>query len=349
MEASSNGSRGGIRLAIVGAGFGRRVLLPAFRGDPRFSVVALCTRDEAAAVQAAQEDGVEHGFGDWRKLLETVPLDAMAIAVPPDEQPEIAAAALAKGIAVFCEKPLAASVIDAGKIAAAQNGVPAMIDFEFPEIPSWRQASALLESGSIGELREVAVAWNVHTRSNSASGPGWKQDSALGGGALQSFASHTFYYLERFAGPISQIEAALFRRGSGEADTLATLVLHFANGVVGTVRIATNAVCASEHRVELFGTQGRMTLLNEERDYVRGFRLLRASAPGCTVVAETESFPGEDDGRIHAARGVIRRFGDWIESGAPQQPSIADGYRVQRLIEAALNADQRRRPVEVPS
>lgn len=348
MEARSERSpRGEIRVGVIGAAFGRRVLLPAFRGDARFSVVALCARDQDATARAAAEEGIAKGFGDWRRMLEVVQLDAVAIAVSPEQQPEIASSALEKGIAVFCEKPLASSVADADRIVAAQKGVPAMIDFEFPEIPCWRRALALIESKAIGDLREIAVSWNVHTRSSSLAGPSWKNTSAQGGGALQSFASHTLYYLERFAGPIVKLEASLFRRGSGSADTLAALVLEFATGAVATVRITTNTVCTSEHRVELFGTQGRLTLLNEGRDYVRGFRLLRSSPPECAVVVETESFPGEDDGRIHAARSLIRRFGDWIESGVPQRPSVADGHRVQQLIESAVIADQRRRPIEI--
>src|SRR4051812_28044772 len=104
------------RVVIIGKGFGQRVLRPAFKKDPRWKVAAVVSRDWESALDAA--------------------IDAVAIAVPPASQPPIAIAALERGLAVLCEKPLAASLDEAERIAAQRRGgVPAMIDFELPEIP----------------------------------------------------------------------------------------------------------------------------------------------------------------------------------------------------------------------
>src|SRR5262249_57816145 len=96
-----------VRLGIIGCNFGRTVHLPAFRNDPRCEVVALAGTDAARTDALAREAGVRLAFGDWRALLDHDGVDAVAIAVPPSQQPEIAMRALAAGQPGFLGKPLA--------------------------------------------------------------------------------------------------------------------------------------------------------------------------------------------------------------------------------------------------
>src|SRR3972149_3053446 len=90
--ASSQQSAGGklIRLGIVGCNYGRTVLLPAFRTDPRCEVVALAGTDAARTANLAREAGVPPAFGNWAELVENKTVDAVAIATPPRQQPAIA-------------------------------------------------------------------------------------------------------------------------------------------------------------------------------------------------------------------------------------------------------------------
>src|SRR5262245_65528646 len=102
-----------IGIGIVGCNYGRTVLLPAFRADPRCEVVALAGTDAARAAELARAADVARGLGDWRALVEDRAVAAVAIAVPPDLQPEIARRALDLGKPVFVEKPLAADLAGA--------------------------------------------------------------------------------------------------------------------------------------------------------------------------------------------------------------------------------------------
>src|SRR5262245_6702804 len=83
-----------IGIGIVGCNYGRTVLLPAFRADPRCEVVALAGTDAARTAELAQAAGVARAFGDWRALVDDGAVAAVAIAVPPDLQPEVARRAL---------------------------------------------------------------------------------------------------------------------------------------------------------------------------------------------------------------------------------------------------------------
>jgi hypothetical protein len=72
-----------IGIGIVGCNYGRTVLIPAFRGDPRCEVVALAGTDSARTVRLARASNVARGFGDWRALVEEPAVAVVAIAVPP--------------------------------------------------------------------------------------------------------------------------------------------------------------------------------------------------------------------------------------------------------------------------
>lgn len=71
-----------------------------------FELAALCDRDAALALQMASGHGVA-GFGDFEVMLEKCALDAVSIATRSDSHVQLAARALARGLHVFVEKPLA--------------------------------------------------------------------------------------------------------------------------------------------------------------------------------------------------------------------------------------------------
>src|SRR5437588_3080757 len=102
-----------IRVGIVGCNYGRTVLLPAFRSDPRCEVVALAGTDAVRTAELARAAAVARGLGDWRSLVEERSVAAVAVAVPPELQPAIVLHALDRGKAVFVEKPLAADLAGA--------------------------------------------------------------------------------------------------------------------------------------------------------------------------------------------------------------------------------------------
>src|SRR5262249_55736189 len=83
-----------IGVGVVGCNYGKGVLIPAFRNDPRCEVVALAVIDAAGTTELARAANVARGFGDWRALVEDPAVDAGAVPLPPDLQPQGACRAL---------------------------------------------------------------------------------------------------------------------------------------------------------------------------------------------------------------------------------------------------------------
>lgn len=334
-----------IRIGIIGCNHGRLVHLPAFRRDPRCAVVALAGRDAARTAELAVAANIPLAFGDWTELVEHPDVDAVAIAMPPALQPAIAIRALELGKPVFAEKPMAAGLADARAMAraAADSGVAAMVDFNFSAIPVWRKARTLLRDGAIGRLRHVSVNWNVENHATRMRTRNWKTSGCDGGGALGNFASHSFHYLEWLCGAITGLSARLSGLpGKPATETHAVVGMAFSSGAAGSLAMSCASYLGSGHRLEFYGDEGTMTLINETPDYMRGFdlRLARRPASALALIDIDDpldrDFPA--DGRIAPVARLAADFLDCIARGGPASPGFAEGCRVQALLDAVRRA-----------
>ncbi|HEY2185591.1 MAG TPA: Gfo/Idh/MocA family oxidoreductase [Xanthobacteraceae bacterium] len=349
-----------IGVGIVGCNYGSTVLLPAFRTDPRCDVVALAGTNAQHAAELARRRNVPRGLGDWRELVEDADVAAIAIAVPPDIQPDIARHALALGKPVFVEKPLAADLASAQAMLASalRSGRPTIIDFEFPELASWRRAKDVLAEGGLGRLRHVVVTWNVENAATRLRLQSWKTRAHGGGGVLGNFVCHCFHYLEWFCGPISGLGGRLFALPGTEMQTSIALALAFTSGAGGSLQMSCASYRGSGHRIELYGDDGTLVLDNPTGDYFRGFTLRHARRADDTRLPagtwHVETFPHEAgdasaDSRIAPVSRLVHRFLDACAIGQAPSPGFAEGCRVQYLIDAAERAHASGCWIDIPA
>ena len=346
-----------IRLGIIGSNYGRTVLLPAFRADPRCEVVALAGSNAERTRKLADEAGVAKAYGDWRQLVADQDIDAVAIATMPSLQTEIALAAIQTGKPVFAEKPLAGDLSAARAMltAAEQSGLPTGIDFNFHQIMPWLRAKVMLDQGAIGTLRHATVHWHVESYSIQQRMRNWKTiGGSDGGGVLGNFISHCFHYLEWFVGPIAGLQARV--AGMPDDPTLETTVamaLQFASGPQVSLSMSCASYKGTSHRIEFFGEDGTLVLHNPSLDYMRGFELTYAKRPGDfeRIAADDPIDAQYPDGRIAPVSRLANKFFDAI-AGAPTYkpntaPGFAEGYRAQRLIDAAQRSHRQGKWIDV--
>jgi predicted dehydrogenase len=338
-----------IRLGIVGCNYGRAVQLPAFRADSRCRVMALAGSDATRTAELARQSDIPEAYGDWAQMIGRSDIDAVAIAVPPKLQPEIAIAALMSGKPVFVEKPMAADLAGAAAMLRQAGVLAAAMDFNFTEVMAFRKAKALIDSGALGQLRHIAVTWHVENASTRLRLKNWKTSASDGGGALGNFVSHSLHYLEWFGGPLTGLSARL----SGLPDdpsfeTNAMLSLAFASGAAGSLSMSCAAFAGSGHRLEFYGDEGALVLANPTTDYMRGFTVSHTRRPDAmfvTVATEIDPldslFPG--DGRIAPVSRLASRFLDALERKKAASPGFAEGYRVQVLLDAVRRSHEQGR------
>jgi predicted dehydrogenase len=254
---------------------------------------------------------------------------------------------------VFLEKPLAADLAGAQIIldSACKSSQPTIIDFNFPELSSWRRAKEILASGAIGRLRNVVVTWNFENQATRLRLESWKTRGQGGGGLLGNFASHCFYNLEWLCGPISGLSARMFVLPDRKTDSSIALALAFASGAGGSLQVSSASFLGSGHRIELYGEEGTLVLSNPTADYFRGFELKLARQgddalkPVVIEDADEDLFP---DSRVCPVSRLVRRFLDACESGSIPTPGAVEGYRVQCLLDAARRADTTGCWIDIP-
>ena len=172
-----------------------------------------------------------------------------------------------------------------------------------------------------------------------------------GGGALNSFVSHVFYYLEWLLEPIRRLKAYLTpddtERPTGANDG-ANLWLELNSGASVSVAVNCGAFLGTGHRVEIYGDQGSLVLENPTSDYVAGFRLLHGTRENKSLATISESGNvSQLDGRVVMVGRMVKRFVDWAQDGIPAIPTVEHGYRVQTLLDAALESHAKKVWVDV--
>ena len=123
------------------------------------NIVALCDVDENRLDAAAAQHTSAKKYVDYRKLLEQDDLDAVVVATPDHHHAPATVRALRRGLHVYCEKPLTHTVAEARLITelTAKNNLATQMGTQNHEHPGYLRLVELLQSGAIGDVREVHV------------------------------------------------------------------------------------------------------------------------------------------------------------------------------------------------
>jgi predicted dehydrogenase len=174
------------RLAFLGVGWIGRNRLEAIARSPHAEVVAVADATAAVAEEAAQLAPGAQVLGSLEQVLAAEP-DGLVIATPSALHAAQAEAALERGVAVFCQKPLGRNgdevhaVVEAARRADRLLGV----DLSYRYTAGGRALRELVPS--LGEVYAVQLVFH------NAYGPDkpWFYDRALaGGGCLIDLGIH---------------------------------------------------------------------------------------------------------------------------------------------------------------
>jgi predicted dehydrogenase len=159
-------------------------------------LAAICGRDRAAAESAAARLGWAATETDWRALIARDDVQLIDIAAPGSLHAPVAIAALQAGKHVLCEKPLANTLAEAERMAAAADaafpsGARAMVGFNYRRVPALALARRLVEQGRIGTLRHVRAVYLQDWLVDPDSPLTWRlQAERAGSGALGDLGAH---------------------------------------------------------------------------------------------------------------------------------------------------------------
>jgi predicted dehydrogenase len=146
-----------VRVGVVGTGFAASCHLDALARQPGVRVVAVAgSRVERAAALAERHD-VPRAYGGYEEMLANEPLDAVHNCTINRMHHDVSMAAIARGLHVLSEKPLAVDHEQSAGLAAAaaRSGVVAAVCFNYRHYPLIAQIRAMLASGEHGPAHFV--------------------------------------------------------------------------------------------------------------------------------------------------------------------------------------------------
>lgn len=175
-----------MRVGIAGFGFMGRMHYGCWKQVPGVEVVALCDRDQrqfdssqaAAGNVAGADTSCDFGsavlYDDYEKMLANANLDVVDITLPTFLHLPMTQQALAQGIHVLCEKPMALNAEECETMlsawAAAPQNTELMIGQSLRFQPNYVFARELILSGKYGKV--IAADFG-----RFSAAPGWSQDS----------------------------------------------------------------------------------------------------------------------------------------------------------------------------
>lgn len=365
-----------LRVGIMGLGFIGRVHANAYHAIPLCFPAAPVTAQVAAVLRShpgSDEFTRQAGFDlvttDMDEFL-SAPLDMVDICTPNDLHEPEALAAIERGIPVYCEKPLARSLDEARRMAAAaqQHGVMTHTAFVMRYLPAIRQMKAILASGELGDVMTFRANM-FHASYLDPNRPmSWRLRHAdSGGGAFADLGAHLVDMVRYLLGETSSVraEARTFIRerpaskGSSQRETVDVddwlcATLEMQSGAVGQIEVHRMAAGAGEDtKVEIFGSKGALALYMAQPETVRHYSLQRGQWLQGAV-----STAGLDDGMrpietIYPApkftQGMMTNvhlasqfdFLQCIVEGRPSALDFNAAVAVQEVLEAAYTSAKR--------
>lgn len=333
-----------IKIAIAGSGYGKKVALPVYAELEEFHSVACWSRRPEQAKKVAEDFGLELGTSHFEELLSFPGLEAVHVATPVATHVRFAVAAAERGLHVLCEKPLAENLDGARRIAAAirSAGVVGAVGYGLRMKETRRQ---LIERSRevVGNSRMVSISLVHSDHADPDSRPyTWVHDAGLGGGRLQGYGVHDLdLLLEIFpqveaVASVTEIGVPMRTLDNGQLQRVTSedaygILLRFRGGGIGVVSLVATARHPRRDLLEIYGDAGTAKLDPEHRVWWgRAGEELR-----CTEPLDNSSQTG--------FKQVARNFWSAVREGAPSDPSLEEGLRVQAVFDAVHIANIERR------
>ncbi len=331
-----------IGVAVVGLGsIAQGSILPAFAHCTRAELTSLVSRDKSKAARLARQFNADaYSCDEYAECLANPRVTAVYIATPQGEHASYAVPAASARKHILCEKPLAATVEQSGKMVRVcqENGVVLMTAYRKYFEPSTLYLKKLIAAGDIGRIDVI------HTAFSELFVPGvsqaWLLDPALAGGGplmdLGVYCVNTCRWLVD-EDPV-EVSAQLWRHDASrfrEVEEGVAFRMNFASGLV--VQGSSTYGAAASSFINMQGSKGWISLnpafpFEEERR-------LTGKLCGRPI---GQIFPVIDEFALE-----LDAFAEAIQGSGKVEPDGKQGHRDVQIMSAIYESGRSGAPVKV--
>ncbi len=217
------------RIGVVGAGFIGGKHVASLRAQPGVAVVGVADPLVERARRLAEPAGAA-AYEGWEQLLDGEELDALYVCVPPHGHGAVEDAALDRRLPLFVEKPLAADLPTAERLATRieDAGLLTSVGYHWRYLDTVELARDLLADAP---ARLVRAAW----LDKAPRAEWWSRQEQSGGQTVEQ-ATHLFDVVRFLVGEVTGGCAVGSRSPDGPGNILdvSTAALRFRSGAVGS-------------------------------------------------------------------------------------------------------------------
>jgi predicted dehydrogenase len=287
---------------------------------------------------ALTELGIPKSYDDYREMLKKEQFDIIIITSENAQHPDVVEACAAAGVHMCVEKPMAASLADALRMARACQaaGTTLLTNWPLTWSPSVRKIKALIDEGAIGRVLEVK--WRAgHTgplgggaapMTGAERGATWWHQSATGGGAMLDYCCYGAMLSAWFIGEPGTAAIGLKANLDsqwGDAEDNAAMIVRFPTAMA----LLEGSWTTLDHGVPpgpiVYGTKG--TLVDHAQDKVR-----LEQGHGHTSLIDCPPLPADRN-------TVAAEFVHHLTTGEPLHQTLEMWFNVQAM--AILDAGVR--------
>jgi len=330
-----------LEVAVIGIGSHTyRNILPTLHYLP-VRLTAVCDINLPLAQRTAEEYGCK-AYATTKELYANQRLDAVFIAVGPQQHPALAIEAFGAGVHVWLEKPVAMRAVDVQQMIQARKDRIAVVGFKKAFMPSAEKAMEIIHSPKYGGLKSILAVYQMDLPANGRDVLEKRQfTNWLGNGV------HPLSLMLAAGGKVEAITGIRGKHGGG------AVILEFANGVVGNFHLASGP--HTIERYQFFGDKWHLEIDNCLKV------TLQRGIPFVYGVTTNYAPPGDESGAIVwepqnclatlenkalFTQGIFQEmkyFCDCVlENRQPERGNLEFALDLMRAYEAALLSDGQR-------
>ncbi|HME24216.1 MAG TPA: Gfo/Idh/MocA family oxidoreductase [Acetobacteraceae bacterium] len=357
-----------IRLGLIGASvsgtWSARSHLPAVVASPDVELTAVCTTKAESAEAARKAYGARLAFADYREMVASPDIDAVAVVVRVPSHHPPTKAALEAGKHVYCEWPLGRTTAEAVELAelAEANRLVTAIGLQARVNPALMHMKEQVNAGFVGEVLAVHVCLLREGVLSRPSHRTWQRDVELGANTLTIAAGHAVDAMRYVAGDFSRLSAVVATQAKQWRDTGNGSLLdvtapdnvllsgRLANGAVASVHVGAIPLAGSGYRMEIYGREGTLVATGEDspqlgKVLLHGAKQENKLAPMPVPERFSIAAAGTPAGEASNVGQMYTLFARAIRDGNSKQPTFETAVELHRLIDAVRQASDDGREV----
>ncbi|HIM61802.1 MAG TPA: Gfo/Idh/MocA family oxidoreductase [Dehalococcoidia bacterium] len=351
-----------IRLGFVGAnvnsGWSTQSHYPALLASPDVELTAVCTSRPESAEEARKAFGAKLAFHDFREMVVSPEIDAVAVVVRVPLHYEPTKAAIEAGKHVFTEWPLGRTTAEAEELAALAKakGVQTAVGLQSRVSPALLYVKELIDDGYVGEVLSCHVTTMRDGALERHSSRNWNLDISQGANTLTIANGHVIDALRFVLGDFKRVACMVTTQVQKmyETDTQKYIDVtspdnvrvsgQLVRGAAATVSVGAVPWAGSGFRMEIYGREGTLVTAGSVSSQ-RGEMLRVQGAKGSNELQDLtlperyfyvpDDFPRGDPFNVGQ---LYTLFAEAIRTGETRLPTFDTAVELHRFIDTIKKA-----------